>query len=130
MKTIRATILAKQLGISRFTMACICRRDTKLAFKRNGIYYIRITELAKLPGFNLIDALLVPHGNWVKAIDLARLSGISRRTMTSWCKTRHNFAKRIARVWYVDLDQLDATESQIETLKQCVLGNKGNRIIT
>lgn len=97
-------------------MGDICQSDSKLAFKRNGIYYIRLEELAKRPGFDLVTALLSPHGKWIKAIELARRSGIPRRTMASWCRNRPNFAKRIGRIWYVDLELLGATEEQLDSI--------------
>ncbi len=117
MRTIKATDLARQLGISVRSMCYICKNDPTLAFKRNRTYFIRLSELAKRPGFDLVDALLVPHGVWIKAIALAKMAGISRRTMSSWCKTRPHFAKRISNIWYVDLKQLGATDEQIEMIK-------------
>jgi len=117
MRTIRATELARQLGISRRTMSDICKNDPGLAFKRNRAYYIRLTELAKRPGFDIIDALLAPHGSWIKAVKLAKMAGIPRKTMSTWCRTRPNFAKRIWRIWYVDLEQIGANEDQIKMLR-------------
>ena len=102
--------------MSRRTMAWICKNDPLLAFKKNGVYFIRVTELAKKPGFDLIGAMLSPHCKWIKARELARLSGIPIRTMGAWCKTRPNFAKRISNTWYVDLEQLGATDLQIRKL--------------
>lgn len=108
--------MARQLGIPRYTMRDICQRDSNLAFKRNGIYYIRLAELAKRPGFDLVGALLAPHSKWIKAVVLARISGIPERTMRSWCATRPNFAKRLGSMWYVDLALLGANDDQIATL--------------
>lgn len=117
MRTIKATALAAQLGISRRTMSGICKNDPNLAFMRKRAYFIRLTELAKRPGFDIIDALLAPHGSWIKAVKLAKLAGIPRKTMSTWCRTRPNFAKRIWRTWYVDLEQMGANEDQIKMLR-------------
>ncbi len=117
MRSIRAIELAKQLGLARQTIWDICENDSRLAFKRNGSYYIRISELAKKPGFDLVGAILSPHGKWIKAVELAKKYGVPRRTMSNWCLTRPNFAKRIGRIWYVDLELLGATESQVDELE-------------
>lgn len=116
MRTIKATDLARRLGISRRTMSWICKKDTALAFKKQGVYFIRLTELAKRPGFTLISALMIPHSRWIKATDLARISGVPLQTMNTWCRNRPNFAKRISNTWYVDLELLGATDEQIEQL--------------
>ena len=118
MRVVKATDFVRQHGISRYTIRDICRRDTKLAFKKkDGHYYVRLSELAKRPGFDLVGAILASHSNWIKAIDLARHAGIPRRTVANWCLSRPNFAKRIGRVYYVDLEALGASEDQIQIIK-------------
>jgi hypothetical protein len=117
-KNIRAAMLAKKLGMPRRTMAWICKNDPELAYKKGRIYYIRVSVLATKPGFDIISALLSPHCKWIKARELARISGIPVRTMGAWCKTRPNFARRISNVWYVDLEQLGATPAQIKLLSK------------
>ncbi len=123
MQSIRAVELAKKLGMSRYTMQDICQRDKKLAFKRNGVYYIRISELAKRPGYDLVRALMVTSSRCIKATTLAKISGISRRTVVGWCLSRPNFACRIGKTWYVDLDGLNASEEQIDAIIKSGLSN-------
>ncbi len=127
MKSIRAVELGRALGISRHTLQDICQRDSKLAYKKDGVYYIRITELAKRPGFDLIKALLVGSARMIKATKLAEMSGIPRRTVIGWCLTRPNFARRIGHVWYVDLDGLDASEEQIDAMMKRGLGRNTSK---
>ncbi len=119
MRTIRAIDLARTLGISRRTVSAWCKNDAALAYKNaKGVYYIRVSELAKRPGFDLISALTIESSKWIKAVDLACISGRSRRTISYWCLTRPRFAKRIKRCWYLDLEAMGATEEQVETLKR------------
>lgn len=116
---VKASVLARTLGISRFTMRDLCRRDPKLAFKQGRDYYIRLEELAKRPGFDLVQALLLPHSDkWIKAVDLARMAGVPRRTVAYWCKTRPWFAKRIGRTWYVSAEVLGTTQEEAEFLEK------------
>ncbi len=123
MKSIKAVDLARSIGMSRFTMQDICQRDKKLAFKRNGVYYIRLSELAKRPGFDLVQALMIQSSRWVKATKLAKFSGIPRRTIAAWCLSRPNFAKRIGSIWYVDLDGLGASDDQISKIIRSGVSN-------
>lgn len=117
MKVIKATELARTLGMSRYTMRDICRNDPKLAFKRGRDYWVRISELAKRPGMDIIEAILAPNsGKWVKAVDLAKMAGLPRRTIAYWCKNRPHFARRIGRLWYLSTDVLGVTPDQAEFL--------------
>ena len=116
MRTIKATQLAKSLGLSRYTMRDICRRDTKLSFKKGRVYYIKIEELAKRPGFSLVDAILASSGRWVKAIELARAGNIPERTIRSWCAEHPHLAVQLASMWLINLDNLGASEEQIADL--------------
>lgn len=118
MRTIKAIELAKTLGIARRTVAGWCAADPKLAFKRNGVYYIRVSELARRPGFDLVSALTLTNSRWIKAISLAAVARRPRRTIANWCANRPRFAKRVGRVWYVDLEALGATDEQVETLRR------------
>lgn len=113
-RALKSIEIARQLGISPRTMSELCRKDPALAFKRKGDWYVRIEELAKRPGFDLVQALMLTSARWIKSTDLARLTGWSRRTVVRWCATRRNYAKRIGRTWYVDLSQVDAPEEKIE----------------
>ncbi len=97
-------------------MSGLCRKDPELAYKKNGIYYIRLTVLSTRPGFDLISALMITTQTWVKAVDAAQLSGLPRRTLASWCLTRPRFANRIGRVWYVNVEALGADEDELEFL--------------
>lgn len=118
MKSIKAIELSRTLGISRRTVSGWCKSDPRLAYKRNGIYYIRVSELAKRPGFDLISALTLTSSKWIKAIDLAAVAGRPRRTLAHWCVRKQAFAKRVGRVWYVDLEALGCTDDQVATLKK------------
>lgn len=45
------------------------------------------------------------HTRWlIKAVELARVSGISRKTVCNWCENNRGFGIRLGRVWYVDLE--------------------------
>lgn len=119
MKVIKATELARTLGMSRFTIRDICRNDSKLAFKKGRDYWIRISELAKRPGMDIIEAVLTPNsGKWVKAVDLAKMANLPRRTVAYWCATRPHFARRIGRLWYLSTDVLGVTPEQAEFLEK------------
>lgn len=86
--------------------------------KKSGTYYIKLDLLAKCPGIDLIDAFCLPGRRWFKAVDLAAAAGISRKTVGNWCRDRPRFAKRIGRIWYVDMESLGATEDQIDALEK------------
>lgn len=47
--------------------------------------------------------------NEMKAIDLAKSIGISRSTMSKWCKNSQIPARKVKRVWWVRLDRLAET---------------------
>lgn len=113
-RTLKARKLARDLGIPRRTMTNICRNTPDLAYKdRKGQWVVRVSELAKRPGFDLIQALMVTTTRWIPAAALARILGIPPRTMTHHCANRTYNAKRIGRNWYVDLSQMDAPEELI-----------------
>lgn len=116
MKIVKAAQLAKTLGISRFTIRDLCRRDTALAFKKGRDYYIRLDVLATRPGFDAVSVLLLTKKRWIKAVDLAHMAQCPRRTVAYWCKRRPHLAHRIGRIWYVCIDDLGATPDQMETL--------------
>ncbi len=118
MRTIRAIDLSKMLGLSRRTVSGWCANDPKLAYKKNGVYVIRLSELAKRPGFDIISALTLETAKWIKAVDLAAISNQSRRTISYWAKNRPRFAKRVGRVWYIDLETLGASDDHVEVLRQ------------
>lgn len=73
---------------------------------------------------DLITAFMLHHEQrWVPATAFARISKISRKTIANWCKDQRKFAKRLGRIWYIDLDQLGLTEEQIETI---ILASRAN----
>lgn len=105
------------LGIAQRTVSDWCAADPILAFKDSkGDYWVRIEEISKKPGFDLISALTLTTARWVKAVDLARVAGHSRRTMCYWCAHRPRFAKRIGRNWYVDLEAIGVPDDLIEEI--------------
>lgn len=85
-------------------MRRMCAKDPTLAIKRDGVYYIALEKIADRPGFDLVAALMLPTSKWVKAVDVARKAGISRKTVSNWCRTRQRFAKRLGRIWYIDME--------------------------
>ncbi len=119
MKIKRAIDLARELGIPARTVTNWCKRDPELAFKKNYVWWIRLDRIAGRPGITLVDAYMLGSSQWIQATRLARLAGISRKTMNNWCRSRPRFAKRIGTDWYVDLDQWGADPDRIEQL----LGN-------
>jgi hypothetical protein len=113
MRLVRAADIARQLGIPLRTMRDICKRDPALAVIRHGAYYIRLDELAKRPGFDLVSAILLRTRRWVKAVDVARARGRSRRNVAFWCRTRQRYAFRLGKIWYVDLDALGEGDGEL-----------------
>lgn len=123
MKYIEAAKLAKTLGISDRTMRDICRNDKKLAYKRDGVYWIRVAALAACPGMDEIKALLIlESGKWVKVIDFARAASLPERTVRSWAATRPNFAIRLGKIWYISVEMLARNEEEA-----AVLGDIGKK---
>jgi hypothetical protein len=120
MKAVKAIELARTLGISRRTMSGWCRADPALAYKKEGVYWIRLERLAQKPGLDIVSVLTGTQNRWIKAIDLARWAGIPRETVAYWCRKRPRFAKRIGRLWYVSLDELGCTSEQAEALRKWV----------
>lgn len=134
MRLIKLADLSERLGIPRRTLNDWVKDDPALAVWvprkvcargfYSGEYWIRLDRLAGRPGIDSIDALLLGEARWMKAVDLAALSGISRRTLSYWCRTRAGFGRRIGRNWYVDLEQFGAQSADVESL---FLSNLGNR---
>lgn len=118
MRLIKGTELARRLGLPRRTVVDWIHRDPSLAVMKDGVYWIKLEKLADKPGMDLVSALTLPDHRWIKAVDLALISGVSRRTVAYWCKTRPQFARRLGRLWYVDLELLGATEEQIDALRK------------
>jgi hypothetical protein len=120
MRLVKARELARSLGIPIRTMSYMCKTDPEIAIKRDGVYYVKLDKLAERPGFDLITAMLLPTQRWVRAIDVAKFAHRSRKTMNNWCRSRPRFAMRIGRIWYINLEELGASEEQIETLRKYV----------
>lgn len=117
---IRATELAKILGISRHTVQDWCHRDASLAIKIKGVYHVRVEKLAERPGMDLVRAYLLvkTEQKWVSLAALSKLTGVSRRTLAAWAKNRPCFATRIGRNWYVSLETLTNDPEQLEILER------------
>ena len=109
----KAVELARQLGISRRTMSHWCKKDPDLALMIDGVYWIKLDRLVGRHGIGPIDAYLLGAGRWIKATEAAKMSGISRKTIANWCRDRPRFAKRIGRVYYIDLDDLGASDTEM-----------------
>jgi hypothetical protein len=117
--------LCDRLGIPRRTFNQWVQNDPKLAvFVPNhegranggGSYWVRLDRLAEKYGIDRVIAYTLPSANWVKAVDIAKTSGIPRRSIARWCRDRPGFAVRIGRCWYVDLERLGADSEQLSTL--------------
>ena len=105
--------LARLTGIPRTTLLGIAVREPHLTTRRGRTTYFVLSKLAEKPGMGVIETLTLADGpRWVKLVDLAQISGIPRRTLATWAKTRPNFACRIGRIWYVRLETLGASPEQ------------------
>lgn len=125
--------LARKLGIPRETFQKWIEKDPSLAVLRDGgkggpTWWFKLDKLAEKAGLDLVDAYMLVQARWVKAVDLALLTGTSRRTIAYWCKTRQRFGIRLGRNWYVDVDQLGWPDDQVEQIieKAKQLGNQGS----
>ncbi len=114
---------AERLGIPLRTVKRWIAEDPELSELRprpgdiGGLErWIRLDALANRPGFDLMEAYLLGIHRWIKAATLARLAGISRHTMRDWCNNRPGFAKRIGRIFYVDLQDFGADFDDVEDL--------------
>lgn len=128
MRLVLMADLCKQLGIPRRTFQDWVKKDPSLAVLLPGprgsmAYYIRIDRLAGRHGIGPIDAYLLPRARWIRATELAQLAGKSRWTVQDWCRKRPGLGKRIGRNYWVDLDQLGASEEEIQAL----LGGLGEK---
>lgn len=115
---IRATDLARLLGIPIRTVVGWCHRDPALGFKKGHLNYIRVEKLAEKPGMDLVKAYLLPQNEqkWLTLAQLSKMTGIPRRTLAGWAKTRPTFARRLGRNWYVCLETLTDDPEQLEYL--------------
>lgn len=127
MKLKRMRDLARELGIPRETFQRWIERDPDLAVwvpggRGGGSWWVKLDKLAGREGITLEDAYMLGSTRWIKAVELAALSGIPRKTIANWCRDRPGFAKRIGRVWYVDLEDLGASREDVETLRGKIRG--------
>ncbi len=120
MRLIKATQLARMLGISTRSVAKWCKEDPNLAFLKGRQYYIKLDELARRPGFDLVAALTLENACWVRAVDYAAAAGRPRRNVAHLCKTKPRFAKRIGRIWYIDLVEEGLSADQIAVIKSLI----------
>ncbi len=120
MKLMKMRELADKLGIPISTFQKWVERDSSLGVfihdRFGGSWWIKLDKLAGRHGITLVDAYMLGSSRWIKAVVLAELTGISRRTMSHWCRTRPGFAKRIGRIYYVDLQELGASFDDVEGL--------------
>lgn len=121
MRLVRMRDLARQLGIPVRTIQRWVEKDPSLSvLKDDGsqggpCHWIIIAKLVER-GLKVSDAYTIMEQRWVKAVDLAAVSGISRKTVANWCRGRPGFAKRLGRVWYVDLEQFGASPEEAAIL--------------
>ncbi len=132
MRLMKMGELAAKLGIPRRTFQGWIEREPGLGVfindRNGGSWWVKLDKLAGRQGITLTDALMLGSRRWVAAVDLAILAGISKRTMSHWCRTRPGFAKRIGQVYYVDLEELGASFDDVEELfQQLRVGGPGNK---
>lgn len=126
MKLKRAVDLARELGIPRRTVTDWCIRDPTLGVyikggAGGGSWWIKVEKLIGRHGIGPVDAYMLGSSHWMKAVDLAKLAGWKRRRVAKWCRDRPSFAKRIGRIYYIDLEALGMDTDTAITL----LGNLG-----
>ena len=118
MKLIKMRVLAARLGIPVRTFQDWIKLDPSLGVfikdRHNGSWWIKVEKLAGRHGIGLIDSYMLGEHRWIKAVDAAKIMGVSRHTMRNWCNTRPGFAKRIGRVFYIDLHDLGADPESVE----------------
>jgi hypothetical protein len=118
--TIGVTELARTLGVPTRTVRRWCATHPGFAVRRNGQYFIKIATLRRVQGVDPLLILTAESHNWVKAVDLARVAGVSRQTMARWCKTRPWFAHRVGRNWYVSMEMLGVHPDNVDLLRKKV----------
>lgn len=124
--------LARRLGVPIRTFNKWAQDDPELTVLLRGkrtklTRWVKLERLAGRHGITLVDAYMLGSSRWIKATTLATLAGIPRRTMAYWCRTRPGFARRIAHMYYIDLEQFGASIDDVEALhKKLNLGNPGN----
>jgi hypothetical protein len=122
MRLVRMRELAAKLGIPIRTFQSWVEADPSLSVLRKGpgktgkVHWIKLDHFAGRHGIDLTDAYMLGSSKWLKAVTLAELSGISRRTIAHWCRDRPKFAKRIGRIYYIDLEQLGAGPEDIQEI--------------
>lgn len=118
-RLMRIAELARLTGISRRTLLDVAHREPDLVTVRDNTLYFVIDKLASKPGMGIIATLTLADGQrWMKVVDLAKISGIPRRTLAMWAKERPNFACRIGKIWYVRLETLGASPEQQKFLSR------------
>lgn len=123
--------LAAKLGIPRRTIQLWVERDPELSVLKknesgNLSHWIVLDRFVGRHGITLIDAYTLGFSPWVKAVDVAKMAGISRKTVANWCRDRPGFAKRLGRIYYIDLSQFGATSDQVvEVIKRLKEGISG-----
>ena len=130
MKLRRMRDLARDLGIPRRTFQSWIEKDPSLAVwvpdSIGGAYWVKLDTLAERTGISLTESYTLGASRWIQATVLAELAGISRRTVAWWCRNRPGFAKRLGRIYYVDLESLGASRGDLEALrKRLGMGNSG-----
>lgn len=106
MRYIKASDLATALGVSPRTVRYWCKTRPNLAFKKKGVYYIKLNEIAACDGFDLITANMIKSHRWMKLVEVARLLEITRQTAWWMCRNGHFTGLRIGRTWYLNVHDL------------------------
>lgn len=114
---VKAADLARTLGLPRRTVSDWCRSRPGFAKKVGHDYYISIRALAKREGLDEVKVRTLLNGRLIKAVQLAELGNVPRRTVSRWCKERPNLALRIGRLWYLAVDSLGCDDEQSSLLK-------------
>lgn len=119
MRLMRLRELSESLGIPVATIQKWVERDPALSILKHGgpggrSHWIKLDRLANKHGMTLIDAYMLGSTRWIKAVVLAEQAGISRKTMANWCRDRPGFAKRLGRIYYIDLEAFGADPEAVK----------------
>lgn len=123
MTLIKSTVLAKALGVSRFTVRDWCRKQPDMVVKKGRDNYIKLEILMGKPDVDEVELLLLLNDDnaarrYIKLVELARIARLPRRTLAYWCMHRPGFGFRCGRNWFVNLQAIGMTEEQIDDLSK------------
>jgi hypothetical protein len=131
MRLKRLRDLSDELGIPVSTIQKWVERDPELSVYKaggpgGGSHWIKLDRLASRHGMSLVEAYMLGSSRWIKAVLLAEQAKIPRKTMANWCRNRPGFAKRLGRIYYIDLEAFGADPEAVKAfLQRMRLGGRG-----